>query len=49
VSVDQDDLVEHAADVRDEFAGPLPVEADPADVMDQKRAVPDADEDEYPS
>ena len=47
--MDHDDLIEREADVRDEFAGPLPVEADPADVMDQKRIVPDADENEYPS
>lgn len=48
-TVDHDDLVEREADVTDEFERPIPDEADEADVVDQKRDVPDADEDDYPS
>jgi hypothetical protein len=46
--VPRDELVEREADVTDEFDRPLPVEADEADAVDQKRDVPESDEDEYP-
>jgi hypothetical protein len=49
VDVSRDELVEREADVTDEFDRPLPVEADEADVIEQKRDVPDSDEDDYPA
>jgi hypothetical protein len=50
VSVAQDELVEHEADLTDEFDRPLPLEADEADAVDQKLDVPELveDEDDYP-
>jgi hypothetical protein len=48
VDVPREEYVEAEADLTDEFDRPMPVEADEADVADQKRAVPDADEDDYP-
>ena len=47
VDVPLDELIEHEVDVTDDFERPLPVEADELDAVDQKRAVPDPDEDEY--
>ncbi|MDT4973038.1 MAG: hypothetical protein QOG22_3181 [Pseudonocardiales bacterium] len=41
------DLAEVEVDVADEFERPLPLEADPADVVEQKQAVDDDSED-YP-
>jgi hypothetical protein len=41
------DLAEVEVDVADEFERPLPIEADPADVVEQKQAVDD-DGDDYP-
>jgi hypothetical protein len=49
VNVSREELVEREADVTDEFDRPLPVEADEADAVDQKRGVPDSDEDDYPA
>ena len=48
VQVAKDELVEQEADLVDEFERELPDEADEADAIDQKRDVPDEDEDEYP-
>jgi hypothetical protein len=48
VSVAQDELVEHEADLTDEFDRPLPLEADEADAVDQKLDVPEPPEDDYP-
>ena len=45
VTADPQDLREREADVVDEFDRPLPVDADEADVYEQKRALPDDDED----
>ncbi len=44
--VDHEDLVEREADVADELERPLPDEANEADVLEQKLAVP-AEDDEY--
>lgn len=41
------DLAEAEADLGDEFERPMPLEADDADAVDQKRDVP-ADEEDYP-
>jgi hypothetical protein len=41
------DLAEVEVDVADEFERPLPLEADPADVVEQKQTVDDDSED-YP-
>jgi hypothetical protein len=48
VSMAQDELVEHEANLTDEFDRPLPIEADEADAVDQKRDVPEPPEDDYP-
>jgi hypothetical protein len=48
VSVARDELEEHEADVTDEFDRPLPDEADEADVVEQKREIPDSEDDDYP-
>jgi hypothetical protein len=48
VDVSRDDLIERQADLTDAFDRELPVEANEADVVDQKLEVPGADEDEYP-
>lgn len=42
--VDEQDLREHEADVVDEFDRPVPVEADEADVLEQKLDVPEEDD-----
>jgi hypothetical protein len=41
------DLEETEIDVADEFERPVPLEADPADVIEQKLVV-DVDDDVYP-
>jgi hypothetical protein len=41
------DLEETVIDVADEFERPVPLEADPADVVEQKLVV-DVDDDVYP-
>jgi hypothetical protein len=38
------DLQETVVDDADEISRPLPVEADPADVVEQRMSVPDDDE-----
>jgi hypothetical protein len=43
---DPEELREREADVVDEFDRPLPVEANEADVVEQKQEVP-ADDDDY--
>jgi hypothetical protein len=40
------DLAETEVDVADEFERPVPLEAEPADVVEQKQALDD-DEDNY--
>jgi hypothetical protein len=45
VTTDREDLVEREADVVDEFERPLPDEASEADVIEQKRDVPEEDDD----
>lgn len=45
----EDEFQQREADLSDEFDRELPDEADEADVIDQKRDVPDAEEDEYPA
>jgi hypothetical protein len=45
---DRADLEEREADVADQLERERPVEADDADVYDQRRDVPDAGEDDYP-
>ena len=42
----RDELEESEVNVVDEFERPVPVEADPADVVEQKLEVP-TDEDDY--
>lgn len=46
VAVRPADLAEAEADLVDDFDRPLPIEAEEADVVEQKRDVPD-DGDEY--
>ena len=46
VAVRHADFAEDEADLLDEFARPLPLEAEPADALEQKLDVPD-DEDAY--
>lgn len=47
VSVTRDELAEAEADVVDDLQRPGPLEADDADVLDQKRDVPDDEADDY--
>lgn len=42
----RDELYEEEVDLADEFERPLPVEADEADVVEQKQAVPELLEDD---
>jgi hypothetical protein len=42
----RDELYEEEVDLADEFERPLPVEADEADVVEQKQAVPELLDDE---
>jgi hypothetical protein len=46
VTTDHEDLTEREADVVDEFDRPLPIDANEADVIEQKQDVPE-DEDDY--
>jgi hypothetical protein len=41
------DLAETEVDEADEFERPLPLEAEEADVVEQKLALPDDDREEY--
>ena len=47
VAVRRADFAEDEADLLDQFERPLPLEAEPADAVDQKLDVPDDDEDAY--
>jgi len=46
VGPSRDELYEQEVDLADEFDRPLPVEADEADVVEQKRDVPELLEDD---
>lgn len=47
VRVHPADLAEAEADLVDDFERPVPIEAEEADVVEQKRDVPDDGSDDY--